>query len=53
MSIKGYLVSVKGQPIVAMPTAKPFIKHGKKQFWFYHNGKQLLAVQNSNNSFTA
>lgn len=45
MSLQGYLVVSNDKPQVVMPNTKPVTKQGKKQFWFYDNGKALLAVQ--------
>lgn len=42
----GTLVSVNGLPVIAAPTANPVIKNGKKQFWFYHKNRAILAIQN-------
>lgn len=41
----GTLVSVNGIPVIAAPTANPVIKNGKKQFWFYHKNRAILATQ--------
>lgn len=41
----GTLVSVNGQPVIAAPTANPVTKNGKKQFWFYHKNRAILATQ--------
>lgn len=47
MSLQDYLVVTNGKPQVVMPNTKPVTKQGKKQFWFYDNGKALLAVQST------
>lgn len=39
------LVSVNNVPKVVTPTTQPVVKQGKKQFWYWDEGKAKLAVQ--------
>jgi hypothetical protein len=39
------LVSVNNVPKVVTPNTSIVTKQGKKQFWYYDNGKAKLAVQ--------
>lgn len=42
----GTLVTINGSiPVVAAPATNIVVKSGKKQFWFYHNNRAILATQ--------
>lgn len=45
MSVQGYLVYVGKTPQVVMPATSIVNKQGNKQFYFWSNGKSLLAVK--------
>ncbi len=45
MSIQGYLVNIKNKPVLVSPKGNIFEKQGQKQFWFFLDGKNLLAKQ--------
>lgn len=45
MKIIGYLVRMGKKYLTVQPDTTPVVKHGHKQFWFYHEHQSLLAVQ--------
>lgn len=53
MKIIGYLVKIGKRFETIQPSANPVVKHGKKQFWFYHNHTSMLAVQQNNGVWTS
>lgn len=53
MKIIGYLVRMGKQLETVMPDHQPVMKQGRKQFWFYHNHKAMIAIQQNNGHWTA
>lgn len=53
MKVIGYLVRIGRNFHTVQPSSNPVTKHGKKQFWFYHNHQSLLAVQQGSGLWSA
>jgi hypothetical protein len=52
MKIIGYFVKIGKRFETVSPSSNPVIKHGKKQFWFFHNHTSMLAVQRNDGVWT-